>query len=44
MNGLKLPEWTVDVFPQRMLPLAERNLALITETDYMKQIKGGNKS
>lgn len=41
INGLTLPDWTEDVFPEKMLPLAERNLALITETPFMKKIKGG---
>ncbi|XP_055315614.1 lysosomal acid phosphatase [Sitodiplosis mosellana] len=40
-NGLKLPKWTESVFPDKLLALAERNLAVLTETDYMKQIKGG---
>lgn len=40
-NGLELPKWTESVFPDKLLALAERNLAVLTETDYMKQIKGG---
>lgn len=40
-NGLELPAWTEQVFPRKMRPLAERNLELITETPYMKLIKGG---
>ncbi|GAB0097757.1 lysosomal acid phosphatase [Sergentomyia squamirostris] len=39
--GLTLPDWTEGVFPDRMLPLAERSLALFTETPFMKKIKGG---
>ncbi|KAJ6638288.1 Lysosomal acid phosphatase [Pseudolycoriella hygida] len=39
--GLTLPEWTEDVFPDKMLPLAERNLELLTETPFMKKVKGG---
>lgn len=39
--GLVLPEWTETVFPDKMLPLAERNLALLTETQFMKKLKGG---
>lgn len=39
--GLVLPEWTEDVFPDKMHPLAERSLALLTETPYMKKVKGG---
>lgn len=40
-NGLELPEWTKTVFPEKLLALAERNLAVLTQTDYMKRIKGG---
>lgn len=40
-NKLALPEWTKSVFPEKLLPLAERNLALLTETPYMKQVKAG---
>lgn len=39
--GLQMPEWTETVFPEKMLPLAERNLALLTETPFMKKLKGG---
>lgn len=42
-NGLLLPKWTESVFPEKLLALAERNLAVLTETDFMKQIKGGKK-
>uniref|UniRef100_A0A1L8DYX7 Putative lysosomal & prostatic acid phosphatase n=1 Tax=Nyssomyia neivai TaxID=330878 RepID=A0A1L8DYX7_9DIPT len=40
--GLTLPDWTESVFPDKMVTLAERNLALITETPFMKKIKGGS--
>lgn len=40
-SGLTLPEWTESVFPQKMLPVAERSLALLTETPFMKKAKGG---
>lgn len=39
--GLELPDWTENIFPDKMLPLAERSLALFTETPFMKKIKGG---
>lgn len=38
---MALPEWTNSVFPDKMLPLAERNLALLTENSYMKRMKAG---
>uniref|UniRef100_A0A182JTA2 MADF domain-containing protein n=1 Tax=Anopheles christyi TaxID=43041 RepID=A0A182JTA2_9DIPT len=41
MAGLELPDWTEGIFPQKMLPIAERSLALITELPLMKKIKGG---
>lgn len=40
-NELALPEWTKSVFPEKMLPLAERRLAMLTETPYMKRVKAG---
>lgn len=39
--GLELPKWTDAVFPKKLLALAERNLALLTENDYMKRVRGG---
>ncbi|XP_053670958.1 lysosomal acid phosphatase [Anopheles nili] len=39
--GLELPDWTDGIFPQKMLPIAERSLSLITELPLMKKIKGG---
>lgn len=39
--GLDLPKWTDAVFPQKLLALAERNLAVLTENDYMKRVRGG---
>lgn len=38
---LVLPDWTEKVFPDKMLPIAKRSLALFTETQFMKRIKGG---
>lgn len=40
-NRLKLPEWTRDVYPNKMLPLAIRSLEIFTETTFMKRMKGG---
>jgi len=39
--GLTLPSWTKAVFPDKMRPLAARNLALLTETPFMRNVKGG---
>lgn len=39
--GLQLPDWTEKVFPTKLLPMAKRSLALFTETQFMKRIKGG---
>lgn len=40
--NLKLPSWTDEVYPDKLLALAERNLAVLTENDFMKRVKGGN--
>lgn len=40
--GLQLPEWTKEVFPEELLTMAKRNLAVLTENTYMKRIKGGS--
>lgn len=39
--GLELPEWSDDVFPDDMLAVRIRSFQLITETPYMKRIRGG---
>lgn len=39
--GWDLPDWTENVFPSKTLPLAERYLRLLTDTPFMKRIKGG---
>lgn len=39
--GWNLPDWTENIFPQKTLPLAERYLKLLTDTPFMKRIKGG---
>lgn len=43
-GGLMLPDWTEGVFPDKVLNLAERSLAMLTETPYMKKVKGGKLS
>lgn len=40
-NGLELPKWTESVFPDKLLALAQRNLAVLTENAFMKRVKGG---
>ncbi|XP_055851789.1 lysosomal acid phosphatase [Episyrphus balteatus] len=39
--GMELPEWTKGIYPERLLPLAERSYTVFTDNDYMKQIRGG---
>lgn len=39
--GWSLPDWTEDIFPSKTLPLAERYLRLLSDTPFMKRIKGG---
>lgn len=39
--GLVLPDWTETIFPEKLLPLAVRHLHLLTETPFMRKIKGG---
>jgi hypothetical protein len=39
--GLDLPDWTENIFPDKMLPLVKRSYTLFTETPFMKKIKGG---
>ncbi|XP_055905821.1 lysosomal acid phosphatase [Eupeodes corollae] len=39
--GLQLPQWTVGVYPDRLVPLAEKSYTLFTDNDYMKRIRGG---
>lgn len=41
LNNLTLPEWTKPVYPQKMKPIAALALALFTDTDFMKRMKGG---
>ncbi|KAH8382152.1 hypothetical protein KR009_002078 [Drosophila setifemur] len=39
--GLMLPDWTENIYPEEIRPLAERSYTLFTETNLMKRIKGG---
>lgn len=39
--GWTLPDWTENIFPEKTSPLAERHLKLLTDTPFMKRIKGG---
>lgn len=39
--GLVLPDWTENIFPDRLQPLAERSYTLFTETSLMKKVRGG---
>lgn len=39
--GLVLPDWTENIFPDKLLPLAERSYTLFTETSLMKKVRGG---
>lgn len=40
-NGLTLPDWSESIFPDKMLPVAERSYTFFTETPHMKKVKGG---
>ncbi|ALC47824.1 CG6656, partial [Drosophila busckii] len=39
--SLALPDWTENIYPEEIRPLAERSYVLFTETHLMKRIKGG---
>jgi len=39
--NLVLPDWTENIYPEEIRPLAERSYMLFTETNLMKRIKGG---
>lgn len=39
--GLVLPDWTENIYPEEIRPLAERSYTLFTETNLMKRIRGG---
>lgn len=38
---LILPDWTENIYPDRLISLAERSYKLFTETNLMKRVKGG---
>lgn len=40
-HGLELPKWTDKVYPDQLLALVERNMAILTENQFMKRVKGG---
>lgn len=39
--GLTLPKWTIDYFPDRLLPLTERSYLYNVHTDELKMFKAG---
>lgn len=39
--GWVLPDWAENIFPQKTAPLAARYLKLLSDTPFMKRIKGG---
>lgn len=41
MESLPLPEWTQSVYPEPMLWIAKRSLAIFTETQSLKRLKAG---
>lgn len=41
LHNLTLPSWTESVFPGKMKDLAAQNLAIFTDNDLMKRLKGG---
>lgn len=41
LNNLTLPEWTKPVYPEKMRTMASLALALFTDNDFMKRMKGG---
>lgn len=40
-HGFPLPEWTKNVYPDRLKACRERAFRLTTETPYMKRMRGG---
>lgn len=41
LNNLTLPQWTKGVYPEKMRTIASLALALFTDNDFMKRMKGG---
>lgn len=41
LQNLTLPEWTKSVYPEKIRPIAALALALFTDNDFMKRMKGG---
>lgn len=41
LNNLTLPEWTKNVYPDKMKNIAALALALFTDNGFMKRMKGG---
>lgn len=39
--GLPIPEWTKEVYPEKLLTFLKYNLGIFTTFPYMKKIKGG---
>lgn len=44
LNNLTLPEWTKAVYPEKMKTIASLALALFTDNNFMKRMKGGGTS
>lgn len=41
LNNLTLPDWTKNVYPEKLKSIAALAVALFTDTDHMKRLKGG---
>lgn len=39
--GWALPDWAENIFPEKTAPLAQRYLRLLSDTPFMRRIKGG---
>lgn len=42
LNNLSLPNWVNDTLMAQMRAIGAENLAIYSETEYMKRMKGGN--
>ncbi|XP_067619641.1 lysosomal acid phosphatase isoform X2 [Eurosta solidaginis] len=40
-GGLVLPDWTENIYPDKLVALAARSYSFYTETNLMKKVKGG---